>query len=155
MGAFPQPDLGPWIHRVAHLTKRAMAERLAAERWLQEKGFRPPCIGALHAVAHHQPMSQRELSERLGLDPSDTVDVVDILERAGYVSRHRDPADRRRHALTLTAPGEEALARLGRIIGEIEDEILAPLDPAERRELGRLLRRVADHHQAARPADAG
>ena len=82
-----------------------MSERLAGEEWLEGKGFRPPCIGALQTIAAHQPLSQRELSERLGLDPSDTVAVVDILESAGYVSRDRDPSDRRRHALTLSADG--------------------------------------------------
>jgi DNA-binding MarR family transcriptional regulator len=123
-----------------------MSDRLAGETWLRDKGFRPPCIGALQSIAAHQPLSQRELSERLGVDPSDTVDVVDILETAGYVSRHRDPADRRRHALTLTTEGQEATARLRKILGEIEAEVLAPLRAKERGLLRGLLRSVAEHH---------
>lgn len=136
--------LAPWVHRVAAKSRRAMIGRLEDEDWLQAKGFRPPCIGALHMIAERQPLSQRELSECMGIDPSDTVAVVDILEEAGYVTRARDPVDRRRHALTLTANGDRTLAQLRQIAAEVEEEILAPLSKAERATLNDLLRRVAE-----------
>lgn len=35
------------------------------------------------------------------------------------------------------------------LIVEVEDEVLAPLSEAERRTMGNLLRRVAEHHGAS------
>jgi DNA-binding MarR family transcriptional regulator len=61
-------------------------------------------------IARHQPVSQREISDHLGLDASDVVGVLDILEAAHMVQRQRDPNDRRRHAVVLTERGETAAA---------------------------------------------
>src|SRR5262245_21687825 len=131
------------IFKVALLARRAMRERLTDENWVSDAGFRPPCISVLRTVAHRQPVSQREVSDTLDLDPSDTVAAVDILERAGFVTRQRDPKDRRRHALTVTFEGQEAADRLAVITAEAEDTVLAPLTDAEREQLVRLLGKVA------------
>ena len=100
-----------------------------------------------------RPVSQREISDRLSLDPSDLVTLVDILERAGMVTRQRDPADRRRYALDLTPEGRRAVARLAEVAREAGELVLAPLDDTERRQLGELLTRVVSHH-AGRGAPA-
>ena len=50
-------------------------------------------------------LSQQGLSERLGLDPTLVVGLVDALEDRAFVRRSKDPADRRRNILSLTAAG--------------------------------------------------
>src|SRR4051794_4041905 len=95
-GRMPERDVATLTHRLAQLTRRAMANRMAHEKWAIAAGFRPGCIGVLDAVAQHEPVSQREVSSVLLLDPSDLVTFVDILERAGLLERRRDPTDRRR-----------------------------------------------------------
>jgi DNA-binding MarR family transcriptional regulator len=142
----PDPDVATLSHRLAALTRRAMGERMAHETWAHEAGFRPGCIGVLHVVAAREPVSQREVSDALLLDPSDVVTLVDILERAGLVERKRDPADRRRYALEVTAAGQLAVVRLREITREANQELLAPLDPDEREQLAVLLARVVRHH---------
>jgi len=149
-----EPPVLALLQHAAGVGRRTMRERLTQERWLVEAGFRPPCIGALTVISTRQPLSQRELSEALRLDPSDTVDVLDILERAGFVARRRDPADRRRHALTLTPAGTDANARIGVILRELEDELLAPLGARDRRALRTLLQRIVRHAEAG-GTDAG
>lgn len=124
----------------------AAAERMARETWAVEAGFRPGCIGVLDTVAQLEPVSQREVSSVLLLDPSDPVSLVDILERAGLVERRRDPADRRRYALEITTAGRIAVARLRDIAREAYEEVLAPLDTGERSDLERLLSRIVAHH---------
>jgi DNA-binding MarR family transcriptional regulator len=142
----PERDVVTLTHRLAQLTRRAMAERMAHEEWAIEAGFRPGCIGVLHTVAQLEPVSQREVSSALLLDPSDLVTLVDILEQAGLLERRRDPADRRRYALEVTARGQLAVARLREIAREANEEVLAPLDDDERSELEKLLSRIVAHH---------
>jgi DNA-binding MarR family transcriptional regulator len=142
----PDPDVATLSHRLAALTRRAMGERMAHETWAHEAGFRPGCIGVLHVVAAREPVSQREVSDALLLDPSDVVTLVDILERAGLVERKRDPADRRRYALEVTPRGQLAVVRLREINRETNEELLAPLDEQERAQLAHLIGRVVRHH---------
>jgi DNA-binding MarR family transcriptional regulator len=142
----PEPDVATLTHRLAALTRRAIGERMAHESWAHEAGFRPGCIGVLRVVAAREPVSQREVSEALLLDPSDLVTLVDILERAGLVERRRDPADRRRYALEVTPRGQLAVVRLREINREANEELLAPLDERERAQLAELIGRVVRHH---------
>jgi DNA-binding MarR family transcriptional regulator len=129
--------------------RRLMARRLAQEPWVAEAGFRPPAFGILSWVERLQPVSQKQVSDRLGIDPSDLVGVFDMLERAGFVSRSRDPKDRRRYSLTLTDSGDEQLRRFRVIAAEVQDELLAPLDDDERETLQRLVERVVEHQLKA------
>ena len=133
-------------HRLAAITRRAVGERMAHESWAHQAGFRPGCIGVLRVVAAREPVSQREVSEALLLDPSDLVTLVDILEAAGLVERRRDPADRRRYALEVTPRGQLAVVRLREINRETNEELLAPLDEHERAQLAELIGRVVRHH---------
>jgi DNA-binding MarR family transcriptional regulator len=142
----PEPDVATLTHRLAQLTRRAIGERMAQEPWAHDAGFRPGCIGVLHVVAAREPVSQREVSDQLMLDPSDVVTLVDILERAGLVERRRDPADRRRYALEITKAGQLAVVRLREINQETNEELLAPLDESERAQLAYLIGRVVRHH---------
>jgi DNA-binding MarR family transcriptional regulator len=149
----PEPDVTTLSHRLAAVTRRKMSERMADEAWAHDAGFRPGCIGVLHVVAAREPVSQREVSEQLMLDPSDVVSLVDILERAGLVERRRDPADRRRYALEVTPRGQLAVVRLREISRDATDELLEPLDADERAQLASLLRRVVQHHLGPPTAD--
>jgi DNA-binding MarR family transcriptional regulator len=142
----PEPEVATLTHRLAAITRRAMGERMANESWAHEAGFRPGCIGVLRVVAAREPVSQREVSEALLLDPSDVVTLVDILEGAGLVERRRDPSDRRRYALEVTPRGQLAVVRLREISNEINEELLAPLDEQERAQLAELIGRVVRHH---------
>jgi DNA-binding MarR family transcriptional regulator len=141
-----QPLLTGRIFQLAALYRHAMGRRLKEEQWLADVGFRPPCIGAIMTIAGHQPLSQRELSGQLRVDPSDLVNVIDILERAGFVSRERDPHDRRRYLLRLTDDGGLAVRRLRAMLEEVDDEVLHPLTPAQRLTFRRLLDGVVAHH---------
>jgi DNA-binding MarR family transcriptional regulator len=68
--------------------------------------------------------------------------LLNELEELGYVLRHRDPDDRRRHLVELTARGTRALASAERAQEGIEDDVLRALDAEERATLWRLLTRA-------------
>ncbi len=130
------------VFALAREMRRHIGELMAGDRWAVEARFRPPCMGVLATVAALQPVSQREISDRLGLDPSDVVGVLDILEQAGLVERRLDPDDRRRRAVVLTDTGRRAARHFAGLRAKAEAQALAALDPAERQQLVELLARA-------------
>ena len=142
-------DLLSGVLLLARELRRQIHEVLSEEEWVAGAGFRPPCMGVLDVVARMQPVSQREISDHLGLDASDVVGVLDVLEAAAMVERRRDPHDRRRHAVVLTEAGEAAARRFADLRSEVENRVLAELDPEERRVLVDLLHRATSRVRAA------
>jgi DNA-binding MarR family transcriptional regulator len=71
--------------------------------------------------------------------------MLNDLEAAGWAERRRDPMDRRRHTVELTAGGRKALTRSERALDGLEEDVLGALSPEERATLRELLARaVAD-----------
>ncbi|MFG2819925.1 MarR family winged helix-turn-helix transcriptional regulator [Kitasatospora sp. NPDC048365] len=126
------------LSRVGKAARTALGERLA------ERGLRLWHMAVLAALADFGPHAQRDLAARLRIDPSDLAKAVDQLATAGQVERSRDPADRRRVSVTITPAGRAALAELDGEARQVQDALLAPLDPAERAQLHALLGRVFD-----------
>ncbi len=92
------------------------------------------------------PASQARLSDRTRIHRSDLVAVITELTERGLVDRSPDPADRRRNLVTLTAPGRRRLHKLDKILAAVDDEVFAPLDPAQRTQLTDLLTLLVTHH---------
>lgn len=87
-------------------------------------------------------LSQQDLARRMGLDPTVVGQVVDELEERSLVSRERDPSDRRRYVLGVTAGGRKRLAKATAAAQGAEDDLLGPLSAEERAQLGDLVLRV-------------
>lgn len=130
------------VFLLARELRRHLHELMMHEQWAIDAGFRPPCLGVLAVIADAQPVSQRAISDRLGLDASDVVGVLDILEHAGLVERGRDPQDRRRHAVVLTPAGRQAADHVAGLRAIAEDRALAALGDGERAQLADLLHRA-------------
>jgi DNA-binding MarR family transcriptional regulator len=84
-------------------------------------------------------LGQRELGERMGQDPSIVVGLLNPLEVRGFVTRDRDPADRRRHTVSLTPAGAERLKAAADAQRAVEDDLFAALTTAQREQLRTLL----------------
>ena len=95
-------------------------------------GLRPRELLALQHLQERGPSAQQTLAELVGVDATNIVAVLNSLEDAGLIDRRRDRADRRRAIIALSAQGEQRLALLDRALREVDDEILAPLSPADR-----------------------
>ena len=134
---------------------RASGEGLGGK--LAEIDMRQPEFAILHQLDDAGPISQQALGRALRIHPSNLVAMIDDLEEAGLLLRHRDKADRRRYLLELTDRGRLRLEQAHRRALEAELELLSPLNKRERDQLRALLGRLATHSCTPRdrcgPAD--
>jgi len=127
-------DLPSWL-----LTQTAaQAHRLVTEGFARI-GARGYHYRLLRTLAESGPASQADLGRRTSIHFSDMVAALNELAEGGYVERAPDPADKRRNVVTITPHGRRRAAALAEQAAAIQDELLAPLSPAERQELVRLL----------------
>jgi len=107
-------------------------------------GMRLRWYVALSFLNDHDGASQQALGEALCVDANNLVLLLNELEAAEYAERRRDPLDRRRHLVHITATGRRALDHAERAQEGVESEVLAALDPDERATLRDLLARALD-----------
>ena len=108
----------------------------------------PTKLRALDVLARRGGLRVGELAERMGVDETSATRLADRLQAAGLVERRRAPEDRRVAIVVLTLKGKrlaEAAAEQRR--GFFED-VLAALEPRERKELVRLTSKAAEALQA-------
>ena len=124
-----------------------MARRFSEQ--LAPLGLEPRQYGMLTRLAANEGRSQQAIGELIGLNATRMVFLVDDLEQRGLVERRRNLADRRSYALYLTDLGRAKL-REAREAGAGEPgQIGASLTEPQRRQLTRLLRRLADEQGIA------
>lgn len=107
-------------------------------------GLRSYHFRLLAALDEWGPASQTELAQGTSVDRSDVVEVLNELELRRLIKRAVDPANRRRHIVSITRAGRGQLNALDHVISDIQERLLAPLSPTERRRFLELLRRVGD-----------
>lgn len=105
-------------------------------------GLRSTHFRLLASLEESGPLSQADLGRSTGIDRSDITAAVNELEARKLVARTADPEDRRRNIVTLTSSGRSRLDKLDRLLTEVQDEVLAPLRPADRRTFLALLRQL-------------
>lgn len=139
---------GPGPHvtvRLGYLLKHAqlrMHELLGHA--LEPYGVDGRELAVLLLLASHEPSSQQQAAQRLGVDRTTMVALLDTLEGKGLVSRHPHAEDRRRNVVELTHAGHELLEKATRASDEAEREFLAPLGAEAAQRFRDALRLVVD-----------
>nr|WSY51612.1 MarR family transcriptional regulator [Streptomyces sp. NBC_00886] len=113
---------------IAYLVRRVDA-RCSAAAAEQDADARDYLV--LDALATRDRLSQLELADRLGINRTIMVAVIDALEQRGELAPARNPCNRRWHVLSLTAQGHRTLAVRRRAVAERERRLTAALTPAE------------------------
>lgn len=134
-------QLSPVLSRYTNYLMRrafARANRLSLET--VSGGAHPRDYLVLGVLAEKNAYSQQDLVERLGINRTVMVKLIDRLEDAGCVVRSRNPTDRRSYVLSLTPQGRQAMTDMGPAISHGDDRLTAPLSAQERRRLPELLR---------------
>lgn len=94
---------------------------------------------AVLAMLMENPAAQVAMADRLCIDRTSMVALLDELEARNYVRRTTNPQDRRVHVVQITPEGE-ALVRAGeQCARQAEAELMGSLTAEERGELHRIL----------------
>jgi DNA-binding MarR family transcriptional regulator len=128
---------GYLLARLGESSRRRFREALEAD------GLHPRDFGVMTMVDAHPGMTQQQLHEKTGIDPSSMVAVIDDLEAAGLAERRPHPGDRRARSIHLTEHGQKTLAHVRKLAAGLGRELFAPLDAEELKTLHGLLRKLA------------
>jgi DNA-binding MarR family transcriptional regulator len=129
--------------RLAYLLKHA--ERLMSELHVEALApfdIHARDLGVLLAIDSNEPASQQQIAQRMGVDRTTMVAIIDALEAKGLIARRPDTEDRRRNVIELTPAGQDMLREGIAASDTAEAELLAPLSPEENLQLRNLLARV-------------
>ncbi len=127
------------IHGLSSLVLKFFNEGI--EKRLKEKGLgiKSFHIGIIRML-YMEPLTISDLSNRLGMDPSSLVRMIDSLEKKGLAKRGTDPEDRRRNPIHLTEQGRNLIEEVPVVADEDPMfKALNSLDPEEIRQLRDLL----------------
>ena len=133
-----------------HLIRRA--HQLAVSTFHETHGRQvtPVQYAVLRALQDAPGIDQVTLADKVALDTSTTADIATRLEAKGWIVRELLP--RRQRALRLTAEGEAVLVEMLPRVHPMYSRLLEPLEPAERTEFLRLLRKFV-HLNEQLPSD--
>ena len=135
----------------AVLSWAAQNAQEVADRALEPFGLTVKHFGVMTFLRHEtepggerHSLSQQAIGERLRIDRTTMVALIDELEQKGYVKRERNPDDRRAYVISLTAAGRRAQARAEKGVDAHALEFFGRLSEPERQELHRLLGRLIE-----------
>jgi DNA-binding MarR family transcriptional regulator len=114
---------------------------------LEPLGLTHPQYLVMLALWQHGPLSVKDLSRLLQLDPGTLSPLLKRLESAGLLRRERDPRDQRNLALALTEKGAALRAQAESIPAGIVERLGMPVE--ELVELHGVLTRVIGAAQRA------
>lgn len=102
----------------------------------------------LRALLKYGPMSQRQLSDRCGLDVTTMSRVLDRMEDAGLLTRQTNPQRRRSFRIVLTQEGAETARRVTGAFQALDERLWRGFSEEERSQmeagLGRMLDNLAE-----------
>jgi len=101
-------------------------------------------LATLASLRDRGELPQQMLCDVLRTSQNTVVMWLNELEEAGFISRVRDPDDRRKHNVAITPAGTVALERAELEMRRLEDEALSGLTADERAQLRKLIAKALD-----------
>ena len=136
--------IDPLAHRAFEALVRAQASlsrRLAAD--LDRIGVSPTGFAMLVLLTSAGgKLELRAMRRRLGASKATATEVLDTLEKRGFVERTRLESDRRAVSVALTPPGYNLVTHAFPGHAERVREAFGGLDEAEKRQLAELCRKL-------------
>jgi DNA-binding MarR family transcriptional regulator len=108
---------------------------------------------ALKRLHHGEGIRQNELAEFLEMEPIAVGRVIDRLQKAGFVERRADPADRRAWRLYLMPGAHAVLDEMETISDELYRQAQRGIPAAELKTMISVLTRMKDNLNALDDAD--
>lgn len=123
-----------------HLIRRAHQLAVSVFHDTHGRQITPVQYGILRALQDTPGIDQVTLADKVALDTSTTADIATRLESKGWIVR--ELLARRQRSLYLTPDGEAIVADMLPRVVPMYRQLMAPLEPAEQKELLRLLRKL-------------
>ncbi|MDE2200590.1 MAG: winged helix-turn-helix transcriptional regulator [Rhodospirillales bacterium] len=140
-------SLGDVHDRPGHLIRRC--HQIAVALFLDHCAaweLTPSQYAVLRSVEAVPGVDQTTLAGLAAVDRSNVARICAALEARELLHRVPDPADRRARRLSLTPAAIALLARAEAAVCRVQEDLLAPLPPAERPSFLAALRRIAQAH---------
>ena len=131
-----QDSIPYFVFTAAHAIERAMGEALHGS------GITFRQCQMLGMLAAHGSLTQAEVADRLGVEPSSVARLVDRMTRDGWVERRPDPDDRRKNRLVATGRAEPVWESVRAKALVMRKKALAGMSEDEVADLKRLLRHL-------------
>ena len=112
---------------------------------LENQGVYPGQPPLLFALYKQDGQSQKELSEKLGIQPATITMMVKRMAKTGLIERRQDKEDQRISRVYLTKEGEKTRKRVAVIVKELEDECFGNFTAEEKEVLGKLLSKMREN----------
>jgi DNA-binding MarR family transcriptional regulator len=106
---------------------------------LAEVDIKPTQYSVLTVIGANPGLSQMAVAKRLGIERARLVHLLDGLEQRKLVKRIKSRADRRSHALHLTAQGETQISRFKRLAARHERNVEDRIGKENRERLLQIL----------------
>jgi len=134
----------PYAESLSFLVSQvgARSAQLFAER-LAPLGVSPRAFGVLSNLSSTGGQSQQQLADTLGIHRNNMVGLIDEMEAAGWVRRHRSQRDRRAFDVRLTRGGSALVARINKLIPVLDGKVGQGLTGSEQHTLVALLQKMA------------
>jgi DNA-binding MarR family transcriptional regulator len=139
----PVPQPPPTLLYVSKQLELAIRARL--DEILRPIGMTALQYTALTVLERHPDVTSAQLARNSFVTAQSMADMVTALEVRGLIERHRDPADRRRLVLALTADGRTLLRRYRGKVRAVERRMLTGFSERREAELRRALVRCRDN----------
>jgi DNA-binding MarR family transcriptional regulator len=135
----PRESLGYLVADLARLFGRVF-DRRVAHLDLTRAQWR-----ALKRLAHTEGVTQVELADQLDMEPIAVGRVIDRLQKAGFIERRADPADRRVWRLYLLPQSAQVTEEVEVVAHALRKEAMAGISAAELATTLSVLNRVREH----------
>ena len=120
-----------------HFDRRAVRFQMTRAQWR-----------ALKRLHRDEGMRQNELAEQLEMEPIAIGRVIDRLQKAGFVERRADPADRRAWRLFLTPRAYGVVDDMEQISAELFRQAQRGISAADMKAMMGVLTRMKDNLNA-------
>lgn len=106
---------------------------------LENQGVYPGQPPLLFALDKEDGQSNKELSEKLGIQPATVTMMVKRMNKAGLIERRQDGQDQRISRVYLTEEGRQTSRRAAIIVEKIEADCFSSLSKEEKESLNKIL----------------
>ena len=131
-----EESIGYWLTLSYQAYMRALQQALAP----QGITFRQAQV--LGWLVAEGPLSQRDLADRMLIEPPNLVGVLDRMESAGLLERRACPEDRRKKHIHPLPAAEELWEKIAVCAREIREQAASGMSEDDRKELRRLLKHI-------------